>query len=101
MPSLQRGVQRGGVFFLCGREQFPPFLAATASPRFLFPSVLYEPSLKCFAGKPEEDAVGEVSTRMKKERQRFPSLWLVISPWIKARSQIKMANVIIHRFSSR
>jgi cytochrome b6-f complex iron-sulfur subunit len=44
-----------------------------ASLRFLFPRVLYEPSLRFFAGKPEDYTVGEVSTRMKKEQR----VWIV------------------------
>lgn len=44
-----------------------------ASVRFLFPKILYEPSLKFFAGKPEDYAVGEVSTRMKKDQR----VWMI------------------------
>ena len=44
-----------------------------ASLRFLFPRVLYEPSLRFFAGKPEDYAVGDVSTRMKKEQR----VWII------------------------
>ncbi len=44
-----------------------------ASTRFLFPRVLYEPSLRFFAGKPEDYQVGEISTRMKKEQR----VWIV------------------------
>lgn len=44
-----------------------------ASVRFLFPRILYEPSLKFFAGKPEDYAVGEVSTRMKKDQR----VWMI------------------------
>ncbi len=44
-----------------------------ASLRFLFPRILYEPSLQFFAGKPEDYAVGDVSTRMKKEQR----VWMI------------------------
>ena len=44
-----------------------------ASLRFLFPRVLYEPSLQFFAGRPEDYAVGEVSTRVLKEQR----VWMI------------------------
>ncbi len=44
-----------------------------ASVRFLFPRILYEPSLRFFAGKPEDYQVGEISTRMKKEQR----VWII------------------------
>ena len=44
-----------------------------ASTRFFFPKVLYEPSLRFIAGKPEDYQPGEVSTRMKKEQ----AVWII------------------------
>ena len=41
--------------------------------RFFFPRVLYEPSQKFLAGKPEDYQVGEVSTRMQKEQR----VWMI------------------------
>jgi cytochrome b6-f complex iron-sulfur subunit len=41
--------------------------------RFFFPKVLYEPSQRFLAGKPEDYQVGEVSTRMKKEQR----VWMI------------------------
>lgn len=44
-----------------------------ATLRFFFPRVLYEPSQRFLAGKPEDYHVGEVSTRMKKEQR----VWII------------------------
>ena len=44
-----------------------------ATLRFLFPRILYEPSLQFVAGKPDDYQVGEVSTRMKKEQR----VWMI------------------------
>lgn len=44
-----------------------------ATLRFFFPRVLYEPSQRFLAGKPEDYQVGEVSTRMKKEQR----VWII------------------------
>ncbi len=41
--------------------------------RFFFPRVLYEPSQKFIAGKPEDYHPGEVSTRLKKEQR----VWMI------------------------
>jgi cytochrome b6-f complex iron-sulfur subunit len=41
--------------------------------RFFFPRVLYEPSQRFVAGKPDDYQVGEVSTRLKKEHR----VWMI------------------------
>jgi cytochrome b6-f complex iron-sulfur subunit len=66
---------RRRFFSYVGWGSFAAFFGGCtlASLRFLFPRVLYEPSLKFFAGKPEDYAVGEVSTRMKKEQR----VWMI------------------------
>jgi cytochrome b6-f complex iron-sulfur subunit len=44
-----------------------------ASLRFFFPQVLYEPSQRFQAGKPDDYQIGEVSTRMKEEHR----VWII------------------------
>jgi cytochrome b6-f complex iron-sulfur subunit len=44
-----------------------------ASLRFFFPRVLYEPSQRFQAGKPDDYQVGEVSARMKEEHR----VWII------------------------
>jgi cytochrome b6-f complex iron-sulfur subunit len=44
-----------------------------ATLRFFFPRVLYEPSQRFLAGKPDDYQVGEVSTRLKKEQR----VWMI------------------------
>jgi cytochrome b6-f complex iron-sulfur subunit len=46
---------------------------AVATARFFFPRVLYEPSARFQAGKPEDYQVGEVSTRFKKAQR----VWMI------------------------
>jgi len=71
----ERSATRRRFFSYVGWGSFFAFFGGCtlASLRFLFPRVLYEPSLKFFAGKPEDYAVGEVSTRMLKEQR----VWIV------------------------
>ncbi len=58
-----------------GWSSFAAFWASTglAMGRFFFPRVLYEPSPRFQAGKPEDYAVGEVSTRFLKDQR----VWIV------------------------
>jgi cytochrome b6-f complex iron-sulfur subunit len=71
----ERSATRRRFFSYVGWGSFAAFFGGCtlASLRFLFPRVLYEPSLRFFAGKPEDYAVGEVSTRMLKEQR----VWIV------------------------
>ena len=48
-------------------------LSTIATLRFFFPKVLYEPSLRFLAGKPEDYQPGEVSTRMQEEQR----VWMI------------------------
>jgi len=68
-------VMRRRLFSYVGWGSFAAFwLGSTlATLRFLFPRVLYEPSLRFDAGKPEDYQVGEVSTRLKKEQR----VWMI------------------------
>jgi cytochrome b6-f complex iron-sulfur subunit len=69
----ERSATRRRFFSYVGWGSFFAFFGGCtlASLRFLFPRVLYEPSLKFFAGQPEDYAVGEVSTRMLKEQRAW------------------------------
>ena len=71
----ERSATRRRFFSYVGWGSFAAFFGGCtlASLRFLFPRVLYEPSLKFFAGKPEDYAVGEVSTRVQKEQR----VWMI------------------------
>jgi hypothetical protein len=66
-PATQE-VSRRRFFAYVGWASFASFWlgVAIATVRFLFPRVLYEPSQRFDAGKPEDYQVGEVSTRLKK-----------------------------------
>ena len=70
-------VTRRRLVRLVGWGSFASFFGGVivASLRFFFPKVLYEPSQKFIAGKPEDYQVGEVSTRMLKEQR----VWMVRS----------------------
>jgi cytochrome b6-f complex iron-sulfur subunit len=71
----ERSATRRRFFSYVGWGSFAAFFGGCtlASLRFLFPRVLYEPSLKFLAGIPEDYAVDEVSTRMLKEQR----VWIV------------------------
>lgn len=66
---------RRRFFSYVGWGSFAAFFGGCtlASLRFLFPRVLYEPSLRFFAGKPEDYQAGEFSTRVQKEQR----VWIV------------------------
>lgn len=59
-----------------GWGSFVSFFGGTALARFFFPRILYEPSARFQAGKPEDYAVGEVSTRFKKAQR----VWMIRTP---------------------
>jgi len=65
-------VTRRRFFSLVGWGSFAAFFggAILATLRFFFPRILYEPSQRFSAGKPEDYQVGEVSTRLQKEQLR-------------------------------
>lgn len=79
-PSTRSGVQRRDFLswmFLA----WSAFLAAvatagTATMRFMFPNVLFEPSTTFEAGFPQEIQVGEVDERFKQSK----GVWLVRDP---------------------
>lgn len=71
----EMSVTRRRVISAIGWGSFVAFFGTItlASLRFFFPRVLYEPSQKFIAGKPEDYQVGEVNTRWKKEQR----VWMV------------------------
>jgi cytochrome b6-f complex iron-sulfur subunit len=68
-------VTRRRFFSLVGWGSFAAFFGGVilATLRFFFPRILYEPSQRFSAGKPEDYQVGEVSTRLQKEQR----VWLI------------------------
>ena len=68
-------ISRRRFFAWIGWSSFVAFFStvAVASARFLFPRVLYEPSPRFVAGKPEDYEIGEVSTRFKKAQR----VWMI------------------------
>lgn len=74
-PAGGGSVTRRRLISFVGWGSFASFFGVVTlgSVRFLFPRVLYEPSPRFLAGKPEDYAVGDVSTRMKKEQ----GTWIV------------------------
>ncbi len=71
----ESSVTRRRLFVWVGWSSFAAFFGsvAVASARFLFPRVLYEPSPKFLAGKPEDYKIGEISTRFKKSQR----VWMI------------------------
>ena len=71
-------VTRRRLFAWTGWGSFVAFWGGItlATLRFFFPRVLYEPSAKFTAGKPEDYQVGEVSTRFKKSQR----VWMIRTP---------------------
>lgn len=74
-PAGGGSVTRRRLMSFVGWGSFVSFFGGLTlgSLRFLFPRVLYEPSARFLAGKPEDYAVGDVSTRMKKEQR----VWMI------------------------
>jgi cytochrome b6-f complex iron-sulfur subunit len=74
-PAGGGSVTRRRLINFVGWGSFASFFGGLTlgSLRFLFPRVLYEPSSRFLAGKPEDYAVGDVSTRMKKEQR----VWMI------------------------
>jgi cytochrome b6-f complex iron-sulfur subunit len=74
-PTGEQQVTRRRLFSLVGWGSFASFFGGVtlATLRFLFPRVLYEPSQRFIAGKPEDYQVGEVSLRMQKEQR----VWMI------------------------
>lgn len=68
-------VTRRRLFASIGWGSFVAFFGgvATATARFLFPRVLYEPSPRFQAGKPDDYQVGEISTRFKSAQR----VWMI------------------------
>lgn len=73
--QTESSVTRRRLFAFVGWGSFAAFFAsvAVASARFLFPRVLYEPSPRFLAGKPEDYEVGEISTRFKNAQR----VWMI------------------------
>jgi len=74
-PAGGGSVTRRRLINFVGWGSFASFFGGLTlgSLRFLFPRVLYEPSSRFLAGKPEDYAVGDVSTRMQKEQR----VWMI------------------------
>jgi cytochrome b6-f complex iron-sulfur subunit len=74
-PAGEGSVTRRRLFSLVGWGSFAAFFGGVliATLRFFFPRVLYEPSQRFIAGKPEDYQPGEVSTRMQKEQR----VWII------------------------
>ncbi len=74
-PGSEASVTRRRIVSCIGWGSFVSFFGTItlASLRFLFPRVLYEPSQKFIAGKPEDYQPGEVSTRLQKEQR----VWMI------------------------
>jgi cytochrome b6-f complex iron-sulfur subunit len=74
-PVGEGSVTRRRLLSFVGWGSFVSFFGGITlgTLRFFFPRVLYEPSQKFIAGKPEDYGVGEVSTRMKKEQR----VWMI------------------------
>jgi cytochrome b6-f complex iron-sulfur subunit len=71
-------VTRRRFFAWVGWGSFAAFFGsvALATARFFFPRILYEPSPRFRAGKPEDYQVGEVSTRFKQAYR----VWMIRIP---------------------
>jgi cytochrome b6-f complex iron-sulfur subunit len=74
-PVGPGSVTRRRLINFIGWGSFASFFGGITlgSLRFLFPRILYEPSSRFLAGKPEDYPVGDVSTRMKKEQR----VWMI------------------------
>lgn len=68
-------VSRRRLLSFVGWGSFASFFGGVtlATLRYFFPRVLYEPSQKFIAGKPDDYQVGEVSTRFKKSQR----VWMI------------------------
>src|SRR3989338_5886661 len=77
-PSAGGGVTRRRFLVQCGWGLFWVFLGGLGASflRYLFPNVLYEPSMSFKAGDPKEYEVGIVSDRWKKSQR----VWIVRTP---------------------
>jgi cytochrome b6-f complex iron-sulfur subunit len=73
--QTETSVTRRRLFTRVGWGSFDAFVGSLvlASVRFLFPRVLYEPSPKFLAGKPEDYKVGDISIRFKKSQR----VWMI------------------------
>jgi cytochrome b6-f complex iron-sulfur subunit len=74
-PGEERSVTRRRLLSFVGWGSFASFFGGITigTLRFFFPRVLYEPSQKFLAGKPEDYQVGEVSTRFLKAQR----VWMI------------------------
>jgi cytochrome b6-f complex iron-sulfur subunit len=74
-PGEERSVTRRRLISFVGWGSFASFFGGITlgTLRFFFPRVLYEPSQKFMAGKPEDYQVGEVSTRFLKAQR----VWMI------------------------
>ena len=74
-PAGGGSVTRRRLMNFIGWGSFASFFGGITigSVRFLFPRILYEPSPRFLAGKPEDYPVGDVSIRMKKEHR----VWMI------------------------
>lgn len=68
-------IARRRFLSLVGWGSFAAFFGGVllATLRFFFPRVLYEPSQRFLAGKPDDYQIGAVSTRLKKEQR----VWII------------------------
>lgn len=74
-PAGEGSVTRRRLISFVGWGSFASFFGGITVGvlRFFFPRVLYEPSQRFVAGKPEDYQVGEISTRLKKEQR----VWMI------------------------
>ena len=74
-PGEEGSVTRRRLISFVGWGSFASFFGGITigTLRFFFPRVLYEPSQRFMAGKPEDYQVGEVSTRFLKAQR----VWIV------------------------
>ena len=74
-PTEAVSVTRRRLLSFVGWGSFASFFGGVtiATLRFFFPRVLYEPSQKFIAGKPDDYQAGEVSTRFKKSQR----VWMI------------------------
>lgn len=78
IEKAEAPVSRRRLFAWVGWGSFAAFWGSSilASARFFFPRVLYEPSTRFQAGKPEDYRVGEISTHYKKTQR----VWMIRTP---------------------
>jgi cytochrome b6-f complex iron-sulfur subunit len=78
VPQAETSVARRRLLAWAGWGSFAAFLGGitVAALRFFFPRVLYEPSARFEAGKPEDYPVGDVDERLKKSQR----VWMIRTP---------------------